>query len=72
MTVDDIPCMHVLHSIGKGLDPDYDLTRIAQPYLKELIALRDGSATLSVIKSVSKAVGWRPQDIAAVVQEPRR
>jgi uncharacterized membrane protein len=33
---------------------------------------RDGSATLSVVKSFGKAVGWRPQDIAAVVQNPRK
>eukprot|EP00611_Tribonema_gayanum_P024301 TRINITY_DN5331_c1_g1_i3.p1 TRINITY_DN5331_c1_g1~~TRINITY_DN5331_c1_g1_i3.p1 ORF type:complete len:758 (-),score=347.01 TRINITY_DN5331_c1_g1_i3:727-3000(-) len=60
-----------LDGIGKGLDPAYDLTRLAQPYLRELLDLRDGSATLSAIKTFGKAVGWRPQDINAVVTSPR-
>jgi predicted unusual protein kinase regulating ubiquinone biosynthesis (AarF/ABC1/UbiB family) len=61
-----------LDGIGKGLDPGYDLTRLAQPYLRELLDLRDGSATLSAVKSFGKAVGWRPQDIQQVVTSPRR
>lgn len=61
-----------LEGIGKGLDPRYDLTMIAGPYLKELIDLRDGSATTSVIKSFTKRVGWRPKDISAVITQPRK
>jgi predicted unusual protein kinase regulating ubiquinone biosynthesis (AarF/ABC1/UbiB family) len=61
-----------LDGIGKGLDPAYDLTRLAQPYLRELLDVRDGSATLSLLKVFGKAVGWRPQDIASVVQSPRK
>lgn len=61
-----------LDGIGKGLDPQYDLTRLAQPFLKELVDLRDGSATLTLIKSWTKKLGWRPEDIANTVQAPRK
>mmetsp|Transcript_3110 Transcript_3110/g.5472 ORF Transcript_3110/g.5472 Transcript_3110/m.5472 type:complete len:779 (-) Transcript_3110:1060-3396(-) len=61
-----------LEGIGKSLDSSYDLTRIARPYLKELIDLKDGSATLSAVKSVQKRLGWRAEDIESVVTQPRR
>ncbi|CAM9790093.1 unnamed protein product [Chrysoparadoxa australica] len=61
-----------LDGIGKGLDPQYDLTRLAQPFLKELLDLRDGSVAVSFIKGFAKKVGWRPEDIAALVQSPRK
>jgi predicted unusual protein kinase regulating ubiquinone biosynthesis (AarF/ABC1/UbiB family) len=61
-----------LDGIGKGLDPKYDLTRLAQPFLKELIDLRDGSAFVSVIKGWGEKLGWRPIDIKNAVQSPRK
>jgi len=61
-----------LEGIGKGLSADYDLTKIAQPFLKELIDLKDGSAAESAAKNVRKALGWRKKDLAAVVQQPRK
>jgi len=61
-----------LDGIGKGLDKKYDLSRLAQPFLKELVDLRDGSATLSLIKSWGKKLGWRPVDISQTVQQPRK
>lgn len=61
-----------LDGIGKGLDSAYDLTRLSQPYLKELVDLRDGSAFISAFKKFSKSVGWRPVDIANTVQSPRK
>jgi hypothetical protein len=54
------------------LDPSYDLTRIAQPYLKELVDLRDGNAYISVLNSWAKRLGWRREDIFSLVQSPRR
>mmetsp|Transcript_3406 Transcript_3406/g.10340 ORF Transcript_3406/g.10340 Transcript_3406/m.10340 type:complete len:850 (+) Transcript_3406:235-2784(+) len=60
-----------LEGIGKGLTPKYDLTKIAQPYLKELIDLKDGSAFTSAAKSIRKKLGWRKRDLAAVVTQPR-
>lgn len=61
-----------LDGIGKGLDPKYDLTKLAQPFLKELIDLRDGSATVSLLKSWGKKLGWRPIDIENAVTSPRK
>lgn len=61
-----------LEGIGKGLNPQYDLTVIAGPYLKELIDLRDGSATLTAVKAFRKRVGWRGKDFNAVLTQPRK
>ena len=61
-----------LDGIGKGLDPAYDLTKLAQPFLKELVDLKDGSATISFLRTWGKKLGWRPVDIANAVQSPRK
>jgi len=61
-----------LDGIGKGLSPKYDLTRLAKPFLKELIDLRDGSAALSLVKGWQKKLGWRGEDIESLVTQPRR
>lgn len=61
-----------LEGIGKGLNPRYDLTKIAGPYLKELIDLKDGSATVTAIKSFRRKVGWRNEDIRDLVTQPRK
>jgi predicted unusual protein kinase regulating ubiquinone biosynthesis (AarF/ABC1/UbiB family) len=60
-----------LDGIGKGLDKEYDLTRLAQPYVKELVDLRDGSASLSLLKSALKSVRLRPEDIQKCIQQPQ-
>lgn len=61
-----------LDGIGKGLDTGYDITRLAQPFLKELVDLRDGSATVSIFKSFAKQVGWRPIDFKNAITQPRK
>lgn len=61
-----------LDGIGKGLDKSYDLTRLAQPYLKELVDLRDGSATLSLIKAWTKKLGLRQVDLFDTISQPRK
>jgi len=61
-----------IDGIGKGLDQKFDLSRISQPYLRELANLRDGSTWRSVLKEVGRRVGLRPLDIQQVVTQPRR
>ncbi len=63
---------NALEGVGKALDPDYDVTRIAKRYLTELIDLRDGSAAITAMKKVQYRLGWRREDFASVVQSPRR
>jgi hypothetical protein len=47
-------------------------SQLAQPYLKELVDMRDGSAFLSGIKAFGKKIGLRPEDIAQAVGQPRK
>ena len=40
--------------------------------IQELVDLRDGDATVTLLKTWAKKLGWRPVDLANVVQSPRK
>ena len=61
-----------IDGIGKTLQgAKYDLARISQPYLRELANLRDGSTTKTAVKEVGRRLGLRPEDLEALVTQPR-
>ena len=63
---------NALEGVGKGLDVNYDVSRIANKYIKNLIDLRDGNAAVTAVKKIQQKFGWRGKDFASIVQSPRR
>jgi len=60
-----------LDGIGKGLDPDYDLTKLTVPYLRKLSELKYGSESKALAVDFAERTGLNKKDIFSVVQSPR-
>jgi len=60
-----------LDGIGKRLDTQYDMMRLAAPYLNELVDLKDGNRFYSVLNQGLKEVGLRPEDLKNAWRQPQ-
>lgn len=60
--------------IGKGLDPDYDIGKLAQPFIEKFTEQQQNYAnpTEKRLKLFSKATGLNTQDIETAVTSPRK
>lgn len=53
-----------LKGIGKGVNPNYNLTMIALPHLKGLIDFKDGLAAVTTAEAFRQKVCWRNKDFS--------
>merc|ERR1719199_2188650 len=60
-----------LDGIGKGLDTDYDLTKLTVPFLRRLSELKYGSETRALAVGFAEKSGLNSKDIFSVVKAPK-
>jgi len=60
-----------LDGIGKGLNPQYDLTKLTVPYLRKLSELKYGSETKALAVGWAEKTGLNNKDIFSVVKAPK-
>lgn len=63
-----------IDGIGKGLDPNYDIGKLAQPFVEKFIDTQKGykSETEKKFNIFSKATGLNKDDINTAVSSPRK
>jgi len=59
-----------LDGIGKGLDKDYDLTKLTVPYLRNLSTIKYGSETRALAVGFAEKTGLNKKDFFSVVKSP--
>merc|ERR1719183_1801559 len=60
-----------LDGIGKGLDTDYDLTKLTVPYLRNLSTIKYGSESRALAIGFAEKTGLNNKDIFSVVKGPK-
>jgi len=60
-----------LDGIGKGLNSQYDLTKLTVPYLRKLSELKYGSETKALAVGWAEKTGLNNKDIFSVVKAPK-
>jgi len=60
-----------LDGIGKGLNKDYDLTKLTVPYLRNLSTIKYGSETRALAIGFAEKTGLNNKDIFSVVKGPK-
>jgi len=60
-----------LDGIGKGLDTNYDLTKLTVPYLRKLSEMKYGSESKALAVGFAEKTGLNNQDIFSVVKAPK-
>ena len=63
-----------IDGIGKGLDPEYDIGKLAQPFIEKFIDTQKGykSETEKQFNIFSRATGLNKDDINTAVSSPRK
>jgi len=60
-----------LDGIGKGLNKDYDLTKLTVPYLRNLSTIKYGSETRALAVGFAEKTGLNNKDFFSVVKAPK-
>jgi len=63
-----------IDGIGKGLDPNYDIGQLAQPFVEKFTDSQKGysSETQKKLSIFSKATGLNPDDIETAITSPKK
>jgi hypothetical protein len=60
-----------LDGIGKGLDTDYDLTKLTVPYLRNLSTIKYGSESRALAIGFAEKTGLNNKDFLSTLKAPK-